>query len=97
MRRCAIGVFCVCILAMGPDVAAQTDWPPALDSALAAVGLNAHTARFDLDAMALWGGDRYANARFRRVHHDPWSLPQTITRETESVVKAGTSLFELLR
>jgi len=81
----------------GSALHAQSEWPPALDSVLSNLGLTTHTARFDRDAVAQWGGDRYANPRFRRVHHDPWALPQTITREAEAVVKAGSSLFELLR
>jgi hypothetical protein len=79
------------------SVVAQGAWTAALKSALQAVDLTTETARFDLDAVKLWGGDRYATPRFKRVHAQPWHLPVTVEREVEGVVGAGESLFELLR
>ena len=78
-----------------PSVA-QSDWPQALDSALSAAGLTQQTARFDLDAVAQWGGDRYSLARFRRPHANPWILPQVIRNESSAITTSGESLFELL-
>jgi len=78
------------------SVAAQ-DWPAAVDSALAQVGLTRETARFDADAVAQWGGDRYALSRFRRVHHDPWVIPQAVTYDADRISRDGGRLFTLLR
>jgi len=90
-------LFLVLVTAIPAGAARAQDWPRALDSALARIDLTRATARFDLDAVAQWGGDRYSNPRFRRVHNDPWLLPQTIRNETRAVSEAGASLFELLR
>jgi len=60
-------------------------WPAGLDSALQSVGLDRATARFDLDAMAQWGGDKYVMTRFERVHRNPWALPQAITYHTDQI------------
>ena len=55
-----------------------------VDKALAAVGHTRQSARFDVDAVAQWGGDRFANARFQRLFRDPWALPATTATEAEA-------------
>lgn len=90
----------LCLLAMVMIIAAPAAaqwWPPELDSVLATAGLNRHTARFDLDAMAEWGGNKYSMSHFERVHRDPWVLPQAITYDADEISKDGGSLFTLLR
>jgi hypothetical protein len=95
----AVGILAtMALVALFPvSTWAQVAWPAALDSALGAVDLTTETARFDLDAARLWGGDRYATPIFQRVYGNPWLLPATMEREAEGVVDAGESLFELLR
>ena len=67
-----------------------------IDSALAQVGLTRTEVRFDRDAMANWGGDRWRGNYFTMFHNDPFKLPKYGQVNLESFIENGNNLTALV-
>ncbi len=73
------------------------DWNLGLfDSALAQVGMNRDSVRFDFDEMATWGGDLWRTSYFTMLHRNPFKLPKYGELTLEELTRNVTNITALL-
>jgi hypothetical protein len=67
-----------------------------MDRALAHVGLERSTARFDQDDLAVFGHSEFELSFFRALHRDPWKIPsyaEAISKELKSSARTLAPLI----